>query len=160
MSYSSNMPQVLLKLENSLKKIEETDKPLLTAATTIMASIVERVHEKGKKADGSSIGQYTASTIRSRVKKQNTARGVSSARSGSKKVILSDTRTLENSYGIESIVGGWAIGFENPGGAEPPPDELVRILEKKYGVVWTKLSKKDEKTLRTQILKFINTNLP
>lgn len=96
-----------------IKKIEtlRNPKPLLReVAFDVLAMMDERIHEDGKAADGSQIGEYNSNYLRLRQKKYKL--------SGNKKIIVVLTRELRQNWGVIATTGGWGIGFTNPNNAQ------------------------------------------
>lgn len=104
-----------------------TDKMVREVATTLCAEMVERIHEKGLKADGTPIGQYDPKYIKKRVKK-----GFSS----SNKVVLAYERQMQNDFtiGVSEPIkteDGYGLGFQNPHNADKA--EWMRL---RYGNIY------------------------
>lgn len=76
-------------------------------AFTLAGEIRKRIHQDGKDANLTDIGQYTPAYIRTRVKKYN--------RSSAPRVIASLTRQMENDMtsGAIKTGKGYGIGFKN-----------------------------------------------
>ena len=91
-----------------LRKLDvlRNPKPLLRlVALDVLVLITERIHEEGKAADDSKIGEYNNNYLRLRQKKNK--------RSADKKIIVSLTRQLENDWSVLATEKGWGIGFKN-----------------------------------------------
>ena len=105
-----------------LQKLEalKNPKPLLRpVAFDVLALMTERIHEKGKAADGSQIGTYNNHYLKLRQRKFK--------RSGDGKIIVSLTRLLENDWAVLATPQGWGIGFNNPFNAQ----KMVWVEEQK-----------------------------
>ncbi len=101
MTYSTNLPTVLQTVNLKLTALQR-DKMTRLQATSLMAVMRDRIHVQGKDSNGGQIGTYTPAYIRTRVKAK---RGTDT------KVILSLTRSMEDSYEMRPIENGYAIGF-------------------------------------------------
>jgi len=157
--YNSGISNTVVKLTSQMNRIKSINPLLLKIALMLEQSNRERVHEKGENKDGSQIGSYSAATKKIKSKRRTVkGRGVAPARSNVSKVILSDTRTLENSYEVAPTQNGYDVGFNNNKGAEPPPSELVGYLEEKFGKNIWGVSKDDKKEIRKLIKKYVSDN--
>jgi hypothetical protein len=115
-----------------------TDKMLRGIASTMCADIVERIHEKGEKADSSQIGTYSASYMKQRKKK---------GYSGSK-VVLSYERQMQNDFGIGAVDPikingvGYGLGFKNSFNADK-----AQWMEDRYGDIYKLQKREKEKVI-------------
>lgn len=78
---------------------------LRPVAFDVIALMTERIHDRGKAADGSQIGEYSNSYLKLREKNK---------RGPDKKIIVSLTRQLENDWSVVPTQNGYGIGFKNP----------------------------------------------
>lgn len=102
------------------------------AALAALPKMRNRIFVEGKKADGTQIGTYANSYLRTR---EANKRGTST------KVILSLTRQLENDLSVVANGDGYAIGFKNPEKAE-----IAVHLEEKYQAhIFTALTAEEER---------------
>jgi hypothetical protein len=91
-----------------IKKLEilRNPKPLLRpVALDVLVLMTSRIHEEGKAADVGQIGTYNNNYLRLRQK--------CFKRSADKKIIVSQTRQLENDWSVIGTGNGWGIGFKN-----------------------------------------------
>ena len=102
MTYSSNLPTVLKTVNLKLTDLQN-EKLTRLQATSLLAVMRDRIHVQGKDSSGGQIGTYTPAYIRYTRKQKG--------RGTDNKVILSLTRTMENSYELYAIKNGTAIGF-------------------------------------------------
>lgn len=101
------------------------------AAAAVLPVMRNRIFVEGKRADGSQIGVYKNSYLRTREKNK---------RGSDTKVILSLTRQLENDLSVINESNGAAIGFKNPEKAE-----IAVHLEEKYQAhIFTGLTVQEE----------------
>jgi hypothetical protein len=112
-----------------IKKLEilRNPKPLLrTVALDVLVLMTARIHEDGKAADGGEIGTYNNNYLRLRQKRFK--------RSADKKIILSQTRQLENDWSVIGTENGWGIGFKNNANAQKLK-WVEEIKKKKIGAL-------------------------
>lgn len=102
MTYSSNLPTVIKQVNLKLTALQ-VDQMTRLQATTLMAMMRQRIHVDGKDSNGAQIGTYTPAYIKYARKKNH--------RGTDDKVILSLTRSMEDSYEMSPIENGYAIGF-------------------------------------------------
>lgn len=89
-------------------------------ASTLLAVMRTRIHVDGLASDGQPIGIYSASYLKRRIEH---------GRGSDPKVILSYTRTMENSWCLIPLdKGSVGIGFQNPAQAQK-----AGWLEEMYG---------------------------
>lgn len=119
---------------NTLASLQALGQPEFApraAAAAVLPEMKNRIFVEGKRADGSQIGTYKNSYLRTREKNK---RGTDT------KVILSLTRQLENDLSVINEGDGYAIGFKNPEKAE-----IAVHLEEKYQAhIFTGLTPKEE----------------
>ena len=132
-----------------LKKLEilRNPKPLLRpVALDVVVLMTERIHEEGQAADNTQIGEYNNNYLRLRQSKNK--------RSGSKKIIVSLTRQLENDWSVVATDKGWGIGFKNATNAQKL--KWVELnKKKKIGA----LTKKEREYAITKLKKLIDLEL-
>lgn len=132
-----------------LKKLEilRNPKPLLRpVALDVVVLMTERIHEEGQAADNTQIGEYNNNYLRLRQRKNK--------RSGSKKIIVSLTRQLENDWSVVATDKGWGIGFKNATNAQKL--KWVELnKKKKIGA----LTKKEREYAITKLKKLIDLEL-
>ena len=102
MSAFTNMPEVI---KNVKAKLSQIDVQRLTTiqATTLIGVMRDRIHIQGKDSNGTPIGTYTPAYI----KYQRAKKG----RGTDPKVILSLTRSMENSYSLIQLPNGVGISL-------------------------------------------------
>lgn len=111
----SNVLKVVLELSARVQTYQDPngvihDKLIRSLATSASALVRQRVHVEGKKTDGSNIGTYESSYLKTRVKKYN--------RTSDSKMIFSLTRQMENDLSLSitepiKTEKGYGIGFKN-----------------------------------------------
>lgn len=101
---NSNITDIVLKLTTGLSEIK-SDKILRVVAQSMVTVVHDRIHEEGKDANNSQIGEYSNSYLKLRTKKYN--------RSEDKKVVLSLTRQEENDFSIQPTNDGYGLGYTN-----------------------------------------------
>lgn len=124
----NNSAQVFTKIAKSAQKQlgkESIDQMLREVATTLAATVRERVHEKGLDSAGQQIGTYSKGYMVKRTgsyktKPKKDSKRIMYNRSGDTKVILSLTRQMENDFStgaknknVSKISGGYGIGWKN-----------------------------------------------
>jgi len=127
---ASSDTSAITKITVKLKGLENPDALLREIATSMLAIVKERIHEKGLNSAGTQIGTYSDSYLayRSKVGK-NTGSNV----------ILALTGQMENDFKIVAQSNTrYALGFSNSFNAEK-----AGWAEKKYGKVYNLTS--DEK---------------
>ena len=93
------------KLLQKLAVLRDPAPLLRPVAFDVLTMLTERIHEEGKAADGNPIGEYNSSYLKLRQKKFK--------RTADKKIIVSQTRQLENDWSVIATPKGWGIGFKN-----------------------------------------------
>lgn len=101
MEMKSNMPAIINTLSTKLSAID-VDKMTRIQASTLLAVLRNRIHVDGLDSQGYPIGTYTPSYLKYRQKHK---------RGADPKVILSLTRSMENSMELYPIEHGTGIGF-------------------------------------------------
>lgn len=104
-------------------------------ALDVLDMMTERIHEEGKAADGSQIGEYNNRYLKLREKKYN--------RTADKKIIVSLTRRLKNDWGVLATERGWGIGFLNKQKGkktEPVSSDKMKYVEEMKNKKIAKLS--------------------
>lgn len=96
------MPVVLETINKKLSSID-IDRLTRLQATSLLATMRVRIHQDGLDSDGTQIGIYTPAYI-----KHTRAKA---GRGTDNKVILSLTRSMENSMELYPIDNGTGIGF-------------------------------------------------
>lgn len=102
MKFSSNMASVINTISTQLSALD-VDKMTRIQASTLLATMRVRVHQDGIASDGNPIGTYTPAYVK--YVRQKHGRGADN------KVILSLTRSMENSMELYPIPNGTGIGF-------------------------------------------------
>jgi len=94
------------ELENKILTLEQTDTVLRTVATAMFAEMKRRIHNDGIKSNGSSIGTYSNSYLKWRLKNGFETQG--------NKVQLNLTGQMQNDFSVGKLNDtSWAIGFQN-----------------------------------------------
>lgn len=91
------------EFEQILAVIKDKDSTLRPVAVELTGLMATRIHEDGKASDGSPIGQYASSYLKTRAKYKHSETDTN--------VILVLTRKLFNSWGPFATDSGWAVGF-------------------------------------------------
>lgn len=137
----TNINQVAQQISTGLKKLENPDVMLRTAATTVLALMKERIHEQGLDANGHPIGTYSRAYMKVRTGGYGNAKKFSKGKNAGKlknagvfskgsntgasrprynrdsstKVILSLTRQMENDMRVIATgPNAYGIGYSNP----------------------------------------------
>lgn len=127
-----NMQDFVNNTLTSLQALGQPEFVPRAAAAAVLPKMKTRIFIEGKKADGTQIGTYANSYLRTRERNQ---------RGKSKKVILSLTRQLENDISVINEGNGYAIGFKNPDKAE-----IAIYLEEKYQAhIFSELTTEEER---------------
>lgn len=92
-------------IANRVLSLTDRQALLRPVAFDVIALMTERIHDQGKAADGSQIGEYSNSYLKLREKNK---------RGPDKKIIVSLTRQLENDWSVIPTQNGYGIGFKNP----------------------------------------------
>lgn len=132
-----------------LRKLDilRNPKPLLRlVALDVVVLMTTRIHEEGKAADDSKIGEYNNNYLRLRQKKNK--------RSADKKIIVSLTRQLENDWSVIPTKKGWGIGFKNSLNAQ----KLQWVEEQKKKKIGA-LSKSEKEYAINKIKKLVSEEL-
>jgi len=141
---ASSDTSALTRITVKLKGLENPDPLLREIATSMLAIVKERIHEKGLNSAGGQIGTYSNSYLEYRAKVgKNTGRNV----------ILALTGQMENDFKIVAQSNTrYALGFSNSFNAEK-----AGWAEEKYGKVYNLTS--DEKELVKDIIDEYIANL-
>lgn len=99
-------PEGFNNVGKRLLSVKDREALLRPVAFDVIALMTERIHDQGKAADGSQIGEYSNSYLKLREKKYK--------RGTDKKIIVSLTRQLENDWSVIATEKGYGIGFKNP----------------------------------------------
>ena len=126
--------------------LQQADTLLRSIAVPMQGITRERIHEKGLKADGSPIGQYTKSYLKLRQSDKY-------KRSSDPKVILSLTRDMEREYRVIPLSDTeYGLGWENPLEAQK-----AEWAEERFGQVWA-LTQEELDGVRAIVQDFIQRN--
>ena len=101
MELSSNLPTVIATVSKKLKAVD-VRKMTAIQASSLMAAMRVRIFMDGRAKDGNQIGTYTPAYMK--VRKAH-------GRGSDTKVILSLTRSMENSMELYPLTNGTGIGF-------------------------------------------------
>lgn len=101
-SIQSNLEEVLTTVHQKLSAID-VDKMTRLQATSLMATMRQRIHVDGKASDGGAIGSYSPAYVKYTRPKFGRKEG--------SKVVLSLTRTMENAMILYPIPHGTGIGY-------------------------------------------------
>lgn len=102
MEFSSNMPAVISNVKAKLSAID-IDRMTRIQASSLLATMRVRINQDGIASDSNPIGTYTPAYIK--YVRSKKGRGTDN------KVILSLTRSMENSMELYPIKNGTGIGF-------------------------------------------------
>lgn len=123
--------------------LQQSDGLLREVAVSMQGVTRERIHEQGKKADGSQIGEYKDSYLKLRQSKKYN-------RTSDKKVVLSLTRQMENDYKVIALSETeYALGFDNQFNADK-----ADWNEERFGKVWA-LTEQELEGVRAIVQEFI-----
>lgn len=97
----------LTTVNTAMLTLQQTDSLLREIAVSMQAVTRERIHEQGRKGDGSQIGEYSDKYLKLRQSKKYN-------RTSDRKVILSLTGQMENDYKVIPLSDTeYALGFDN-----------------------------------------------
>lgn len=140
---SSNIGQVAANLTAKLKEFQGSikDKVLRTVAITELAEVKVRIHQEGKKADDSQIGEYTNPYLKLRQTKYN--------RTSSPTIIFSLTRKMENEFVVIGTEKGYGLGWldSKEGKNSVSNFDKSKFLEERFGKVY-KLTEKEKSLIK------------
>lgn len=126
--------------------LQQADTLLRLIAVPMQGITRERIHEKGLKADGTAIGDYSKSYLKLRQSDKY-------KRSADPKVILSLTRDMEREYRVIPLSDTeYALGWENPLEAQK-----ADWNEQRFGKVWA-LTQEELDGVRAIVQDFIKRN--
>lgn len=115
-------------------------------AQMLLGDMRERIHEQGKKTDGSQLGSYNNQYLKTRVRRYN--------RTASRRVILSLTRQMENDWSIIPLGNDtYGLGFKNSFNADK-----AGWAEERYGRVYG-LTKEEKKSVVDEVNEWIKAQL-
>lgn len=97
-------PQAFTNIANRVLSLTDRQALLRPVAFDLIALMTDRIHDQGKAADGSQIGEYSNSYLKLREKNK---------RGPDKKIVVSFTRQLENDWAVIPTPNGYGIGFNN-----------------------------------------------
>lgn len=123
-----------------LKNLKQDDIIMRTVATTLLATVHDRIHEKGLNSAGEPIGNYSKGYMKVRtgnfVNSSRVTRGKNKGkvkdagnftrgehkgearprynRTGDTKVVASLTRQMENDFKVIATDQGYGLGYSNP----------------------------------------------
>lgn len=101
----TNIRIVASTLVENLNKLKDKEVLLRKVSSDVIDLMTKRIHNDGKAADNSPIGDYSNRYLRYRQKKHK--------RSSDTKIIVSLTRKLENDWAVIATEKGYGIGFLN-----------------------------------------------
>ncbi len=122
MEFTTNIGFVIQEFNQLLLEVENPETISRSVALALLPEMRKRIHVDGKKSDGSKIGEYSNSYLKTR---QRFNRGPS------KEVVASLTRQLENSYTLAADGDGYTIGVSTP-----ESEEKIFRLEERYGNIY------------------------
>ena len=132
-------------LGNRFVTLQQADGLLREVAVGMQALTRERIHEQGRKGDGSQIGEYGDKYLKLRQSKYN--------RTADRKVILSLTGQMENDYKVIALSDTeYALGFDNQLNADK-----ADWAEERFGKVYT-LTQEELDGVRAIVQDFIKQN--
>lgn len=105
-SINTNIAEVTGRIRDRLNKLKDKEYVLRPVCFDLIDLMKLRIHDQGKKSDGSAIGTYSNAYLKFRQTKHQ--------RSADRKVIISLTRQLENDWSVIATQNGYGIGFKNP----------------------------------------------
>ena len=149
----SNATEVINVLEKRFVALEANvrDRMVRSVAEGVLVLVKERIHDKGKKADGSQIGTYKNPYLEYRQKKHN--------RSADTTMIFSLTRNMRSQFVVIATDKGYGLGWLdalNPLKAEGL--QFGNKTLKGFGAVY-KLTKDERDAIQPIIDDFIKDNL-
>lgn len=142
---NTNIAEVNASIQRKLDKIKDKEYLLRPVCFDLLELMKTRIHEQGKKADGSAIGTYSVHYLRERQKKYK--------RSSDTKIIVSLTRQLENDWSVIATEKGYGIGFKNAFNLDK-----ARWVEVKKGRIFS-LTSQENKYASDLISKLVDEGL-
>lgn len=133
------------QLKRKLEILKDREYLLRPVAFELIPEMTQRIHQEGKASDGSQIGTYSNSYLRTREKNN---------RSADTKVIVSLTRQLENDWAVMPTEKGYGIGFNNAFNVQK-----MRWVEEQKGKKIATLSEKERKYAIDRINELVNAAL-
>lgn len=101
----NNVKRTTDELSAAIKDLIDNQEPILLAiASSVLAEMSHRIHTRGLRADGSKLGTYSNSYMRTRERHNRT---------DSKEVVASLTRQMENDFSVVATAGKVGLGFKN-----------------------------------------------
>lgn len=148
----SNLDEIVTLINSELEQLD-IDKMTKEQATTIMAKMRERIHERGQASDGSSIGTYTSQylKIRNGTTSRKGVKRMSYNRGTNPNVILSLTRQMESDMIVIPVEKGHGIGYSNK---ENYNKKIWN--EKRYGKDIFSLSEEEEGVAEAIAERYVN----
>lgn len=141
--------QISFPLSNKLQAMASPpsiDNLARTIAQMLLGDMRERIHEQGKKTDGSQLGSYNNQYLKTRVRRYN--------RTASRRVILSLTRQMENDWSIIPLGNAtYGLGFKNSFNADK-----AGWAEERYGRVYG-LTKEEKQSVVDEVNEWIKAQL-
>lgn len=158
-SVTTNISVVAASLGGRFNTMTSQLKDKLTrrVADTLVESITNRIHEEGKKADDSPIGQYKNSYLKLRQKKGRT-------HSTDPKITFRFTDKMEKEFQVIATENGYGLGWIDAEGGSGLDEGKVtnfdkaNYLEKKFGNVYS-LTKSEKEKVKEITEDFIKKNL-
>lgn len=102
---TSNLKEVVELIEGALESLKDKERLLRPLALEMIPQMTDRIHKQGLASDGTAIGTYSNSYLRTRI---------ANKRGADTKIIMSLTRQLENDWAVIATTNGYGIGFNNP----------------------------------------------
>ena len=95
----------LKDLTDSLLSLEETDSLLREIATTLLAEMRDRIHERGIKSDGTQIGTYSNTYLQYRIDQD---------KGSASNVTLFFTGQMQNDFNVAPVgENAYGLGYSN-----------------------------------------------
>lgn len=143
MTYSIDLSKKL----RGIASPQSVDTLMRTVAVAMLGATKDRIHEDGKKANGTDIGTYTLQYLRKRTKPPYN-------RTNSRKIILSLTGQMENDYKVVPMGNlSYGLGFSNQFNANK-----AGWNEDRFGKVYA-LTKDELKQVNLIVTDWINKQL-
>ena len=120
------------------------DSMLREIAQTLLGEIRERIHEEGRKADGSQIGTYSPKYLKRRIRNGKT---------GNTRIILSYTRQMQNDWKVIPLSGSYGLGFSNAEDADK-----AGWMQDRFGKIYG-LTKEETDTMNVIIREWLKKNI-
>lgn len=128
--------------------IENTDVWMRPIAVELAGEMHDRIHRRGLASDGNPIGSYSSSYLNFRLKNKL---------GGDSKIILVQTRKLQNSWGAFPTSNGWGVGFVDDAATDGVTSlKKIQFTEQRTGKKITDPTKEENDFIQQRFNEIIN----